>query len=79
MITRRNIACSSCEYFTVSNTQTPHSRYDASTSQLFKLQWSSIDEVINGETTTMVYEPITGLAPIYLCKYLLKFHLEIFS
>ena len=41
-----------------------NSSYDASASPLLsKLQWPTIDELIKGETTNMVYKSINNLAP----------------
>ena len=50
-----------------------NSSYDASASPLLsKFQWPSIEDIINGETTTMVYKSTNKLAPIYLCNLLTK-------
>ena len=44
-----------------------NSSYSASTALLLsKLQWSFIDESINGETSNMVYKSTSNIAPIYL-------------
>ena len=47
--------------------------YDASASPLLsKLGWPSIDEIMKGETTSVVYRSINNLAPKYLCNLFTK-------
>ena len=33
-----------------------------------KLEWPSIDEIMKGETSNMIYKSIHNLAPRYLCN-----------
>ena len=50
-----------------------NSSYDAFASPLLsKLEWPTIDEIIKGETTNMVYKSINNLAPKYLCNLFTK-------
>ena len=50
-----------------------NSSYDASASPLLsKLEWPSMDEIIKGETTNMVYKSINTLALKYLCNLFTK-------
>ena len=50
-----------------------NSSYDSSASPLLsKLEWPTIDEIIKGETTNMVYKSINNLAPKYLCSLFTK-------
>ena len=46
---------------------------------LSKLEWPTIDEIIKGETTNMVYKSINNLAPNIYAIHLLKAHLAILS
>ena len=50
-----------------------NSSYDASASPLLsELEWLSLDEIIKGETTNMVYKSINSLAPKYLYNLFTK-------
>ena len=39
---------------------------------MFGVEWPTIDEIIKGETTNMVYKSINNLAPKYLCNLFTK-------